>query len=212
MLDALEWSILDENRFTGTLPSELGQLSSVLVLYTYSNPRIGGTIPSQLGLLPAVELLSLRECSLTGTIPTQLGLLTTLASALGLRYSQLTGPIPSQLGRLTLLRELELRGNHLTGSIPSQLGLMTSMGYLTLANNSLSGSFPSELSALRESLFAFYIEGNPLLSGTIPDALCGPLNGTCVNEAINFCEDGPFRLTLDCTDLLCGCECPCSSL
>ncbi|KAK3281086.1 hypothetical protein CYMTET_11104, partial [Cymbomonas tetramitiformis] len=69
---------LSRHSLTGTLPSQLGQLTAVTYLYLHYN-SLTGTIPSQLGQLTAMTTLYLYYNSLTGTIPSQLGQLTALS-------------------------------------------------------------------------------------------------------------------------------------
>ena len=107
------------------------------------------------------------------------------------------------------LGEIDFQGNLLSGQIPSEFGGLSAIGYLTLANNSLSGTVPLEFSALQHSLHTLDLQGNPLLSGTIPEALCD-LNNTCVPTTWDmFGCDMELGLSFDCTGVLCGCGCPC---
>ncbi|CAB9510935.1 Leucine Rich Repeat [Seminavis robusta] len=207
-LKALEQFYISTNSLSGSLPSELGQLSKLSVVSLFSN-FLEGRLPTQLGLLTSLILLTIRDNELSGPLPTEIGLLTNLADYLNLENNAaLSGTIPSELGRLTMLQELTLFNNELSGEIPSQFGQLTSMVHMNLANNSLSGTVPQELTPLSQSLHTFNLEGNPLLSGIVPNALCN-ISGTCEESALDWVCEGPFGLTMDCTGLLCGCDCPC---
>ena len=133
------------NSLTGTIPSELGDLSSIERLYLGAN-LLTGTIPSALGNLSSVERLVLGNNSLTGTIPSELGGLSNL-EWLNLSNNSLTGTIPSELGDLSNLTDLELDINSLTGTIPSELGNLSNLERLYLNNNSLTGCIPKGLQA-----------------------------------------------------------------
>ncbi|CAB9499060.1 leucine rich repeat [Seminavis robusta] len=208
-IETLAWLILNRNQFSGTIPSEIGMLANISMM-SFRNNNMVGTLPSELGLLTALTLLSGRSNQLLSQIPSEIGLLTNLVVTLNLQDNEfLTGTIPTELGRLTQLHFLEIQGNQLSGKIPSEFGELSALGALNLASNSLSGSVPQELSALQETLHTFALHGNPLLGGTIPDAICS-LNGTCTKfrSKLDSCI-GPQGLLFDCIDLLCGCGCSC---
>ena len=88
-------------------------------LFLHRN-QLTGTIPPELGTLSSLEWLSLYQNQLTGEIPAELGNLTNLVH-LRLYGNQLTGDIPAVLGRLTNLTALHLSGNRLTGCVPASL-------------------------------------------------------------------------------------------
>ncbi|CAB9520600.1 Leucine Rich Repeat [Seminavis robusta] len=206
-LDTLEWLGLGVNSMTGTIPSELGRLP-MLKRLDVEGSSLHGTLPTELGLLSSFTALKLGGNAFSGTIPTEYGLLTNLAVNLDLSNSRsLTGPIPTELGLLTSLLELSLLNNNITGEIPSELGFLTSVGYLNLANNSLTGTMPNELSSLQATLHTLAVEGNPLLSGTLPAEICS-INGSCIGTSQDPCT-GPSGLSFDCTSILCGCGCQC---
>ena len=79
-----------------------------------------GTIPSELGDLSSLEWLSLLGNQLSGYIPPELGDLSYL-TGLHLSGNQLSGAIPAELGSLSNLGELYLSGNQLSGCIPEGL-------------------------------------------------------------------------------------------
>lgn len=61
------------------------------------NDGLTGTIPTEIGLMTSLEILDLSSTTLlTGTIPTELGLLSNLRSV-DLGFSALTGAVPSEL-------------------------------------------------------------------------------------------------------------------
>jgi Leucine-rich repeat (LRR) protein len=83
---------LDSNRLTGTIPSQLAQLTRLTTLYL-SNNQLKGTLPEQLA-----ELTGLTDVHLES--------------------NQLKGTMPEQLAELTRLTEFNLYNNHLTGVVP----------------------------------------------------------------------------------------------
>ena len=81
---------------------------------------LSGTIPSDLGDLSNLQVLKLNNNDLTGAIPAELGRLNNLTE-LYLYNNDLSGEIPAELGNLTNLQSVYLSGNRLTGCIPSAL-------------------------------------------------------------------------------------------
>ena len=134
---------LHENSLSGTIPSELGDLSNLQILWLFSN-SLSGTLPSELGSLSNLGYLDLYNNSLSGTIPSELGDLSNL-QILYLNSNSLSGTIPSWLGSLSKLLTLWLHENSLSGTISSELGSLSDLQNLSLYENSLSGTLPSEL-------------------------------------------------------------------
>ena len=134
---------LKSKGMTGSIPSALGQLKGLTLLYLYEN-ELTGSIPSELGGLMSLEWLSLRSNGLTGSIPSALGQLANLKGLL-LQNNGLSGSIPSELVGLKKLSSLYLDGNELSGSIPAELGQLTRLRTLSLSGNGLSGCIPHAL-------------------------------------------------------------------
>ena len=160
---------LDRNNLEGSMPPELGNLTSLTRLEIWLNNELTGSIPHELGNLTSLTRLELWENNLTGPIPPELGNLTSL-EWLRLFNNELTGSIPPELGNLTSLTRLELWQNNLTGPIPPELGNLTSLEWLRLFNNELTGSIPPELGNLT-SLTRLEIWLNNELTGSIPPEL-----------------------------------------
>ena len=159
---------LSDNQLSGSIPSELGNLTSLMEELDLSDNQLTGSIPTGLGNLTSLEELYLSDNQLTGSIPVELGNLTSLTE-LDLSNNQLNGSIPAALGNLTSLEELYLPNNQLSGGIPAALGNLTSLEELYLSNNQLSGGIPVALGNLT-SLEELYLSNNQL-SGGIPSEL-----------------------------------------
>ena len=82
--------------------------------------RITGPIPPELGNLTSLESLELSGNQLSGPVPAELGNLTRLRD-LSLGNNALTGVIPGELANLTRLQIFSLAGNQFTGCVPGGL-------------------------------------------------------------------------------------------
>ena len=154
---------------SGAIPSELGSLSS-LVLLNLGRNALSGAIPPELARLSNLEELDLHRNDLSGGIPPELGSLSNLVE-LNLAINDLSSEIPPELGDLSNLRRLNLGSNDLSGELPPELGNLASLEWLTLYENALSGAIPPELGGL-SNLERLHLVGNDL-SGAIPPELGG---------------------------------------
>ena len=142
---------LANNGLTGTIPHEVGSLTTLVSLWLGGNV-VTGEIPPELGDLRNLQSLHLASNDLEGEIPPELGDLSSLGY-LNLGLNELAGEIPSELGNLSSLFSLNLESNQLTGPVPGELGNISSLGVLDIAHNPLSGTLPRELMQLRLALF-----------------------------------------------------------
>ena len=183
---------LEGNQLTGPIPSELGNLVNLQQLRIDHN-QLTGAIPPEFGNLANLEWLYLNNNQLTGAIPAELGNLANLMY-LYIDDNRLTGPIPSELGNLAKLRQLRLNDNQLTGAIPPELGNLTNLLTLTLADNRLTGEIPPELGNLSNiSYIGGLTLGGNHFTGCIPASLRGLLDSYEHRSGIGlpFCDDAP---------------------
>ncbi|CAN1838501.1 LRR receptor-like serine/threonine-protein kinase EFR [Linum perenne] len=183
---------LSGNRFTGTLPAEVGNLKNLEYL-NLSHNMLSNSIPSSIGKLKSLEKLHLYNNKLSGYIPSSIGNLTKLIELdisdnylfgeipasienckqltfLQISSNSLSGVIPPQLLSLTSLSIfLDLSGNRFTGTLPAEVGNLKNLGILNLSHNMLSGSIPTSLGSCI-SLESLYLQGNRL-QGIIPSSL-----------------------------------------
>ncbi|KAK8648362.1 hypothetical protein V6N13_129116 [Hibiscus sabdariffa] len=149
----------------GKLPGLLGNLSGSLMEFSADGCNIRGNIPSEIGNLSSLINIMLSNNKLTGSIPTTIGGLKKLQSA-SLSENKLEGPIPSELCHLNNLAFLYLTSNKLSGSIPSCLGNLISLRELLLGTNMFSSSIHSTLTQLKD-LLVLNLSSNSL-SGPLP--------------------------------------------
>jgi len=155
---------LNINNLSGTIPSSIGNLSSLRTLNFASN-QITGSIPPEIGNLDNLERLILNDNQITGSIPPEIGDLSNLEH-LFLNINQITGPIPPEIGNLSNLLSLYLYDNQITGSVPTEIGNLSNLLMLYLYNNQLTGTIPSEIGNL-SNLRDLYLYDNELTD--LPD-------------------------------------------
>uniref|UniRef100_A0A6B2KX93 Disease resistance R13L4/SHOC-2-like LRR domain-containing protein n=1 Tax=Arcella intermedia TaxID=1963864 RepID=A0A6B2KX93_9EUKA len=137
-----------------TIPSQIGDLTSLISLALYSN-NFKAISPnfSQLSNLVNLDLADnqLNNISVIGTLTNlqtldlsynklvSISVLKNLVNLkeLYLKDMQLTGSIPTELFLLTQLTLLDLSYNYFNGTIPTQLGYLSALKYLDFSNNSL---------------------------------------------------------------------------
>ena len=151
------------NLLTGSIPSEIGLLTSLQWFHAASMPSISGTIPTEIGLLTSLLGLYLRTCfGVVGSslVPLSLGLPLTFRWIV--RHhdttvkNQLTGSIPSEFGEMTSLQQLNLctcfgvsRPFLVPLSLDSPLTFDWIVRYYdSTVDNELDGSIPSEIGLL----------------------------------------------------------------
>ena len=113
----------------------------VLLKLSLPSNGISGTIPQELGFLSSLSTIDLRANEIGGAIPTELLLASNLIE-LNLSTNQIVGAIPDALEGSPNLLTLDLSFNRLTGSIPASVGSAPSLRILKLDNNQLSGVIP----------------------------------------------------------------------
>ncbi|XP_062201766.1 receptor kinase-like protein Xa21 [Phragmites australis] len=169
--DLVELSILylDNNMLTGPIPASIGKIRNLFALNLSKN-RFYGKVPTSLGNLDQLTELYLQENNLSGIIPADLAGCKKLL-ALNLSSNTLCGPIPEELfGKLNQLSlGLDLSNNQLTHSIPYEIGNLINLGSLNISNNNISGQIPPTLGSC-VLLQALRLEGN-FLEGQIPPSL-----------------------------------------
>ena len=96
--------ILENNHLVGSLPSSIGDLTALNVLYLDGNGLTGG-IPSSLGTITGLNSINLQLNQLTGSVPASFANLTGLSLFL-LGHNQLSGIIPTFSASFAALPDL----------------------------------------------------------------------------------------------------------
>ncbi|KAE8704723.1 hypothetical protein F3Y22_tig00110445pilonHSYRG00028 [Hibiscus syriacus] len=161
---ALDLSSMD---LTGTIPSHLGNLSSLASLDVSDN-SFHGSLLIELTNLHRLKYLNFCNNNFDGEIPSWFGYFAQLQGLL-LYGNNFTGVIPFALGNLSKLETLSLYNNNFKGQIPITMGNLSNLKWLYLYNNSLSGQIPSSICNL-SSLKVLCLMKNSLV-GEIPECI-----------------------------------------
>lgn len=173
---------LSENRFSGFIPPDFGELKKLEILRISSN-RLTGPIPIELSQSPRLIELDLSKNDLSGTIPSEIISSLTLKRIL-LQENKLNGVIPDAFYSSQHLTELQLGSNLIEGPIPCSLGVLQHLSsILNLSMNRLSGEIPKCLSNL-DKLEILDISSNQF-SGEIPSELNSMVSLSLVNISFN---------------------------
>jgi len=212
----LETLNLANNELTGAIPGEAFQTMDHLKKVILSHNRLSGAIPSELASLGSLEELDLGDNDLSGSIDDWspfAGL-----TILRVHNNHLSGELPNIT--MPSMRVLVLSMNNFMGYIPTQFADMIQLRELILADIELSGTIPGEIFQNMVDLRTFNLEGNHIVSGTIPTEL-EQLNSlsylgieeTAVTGTVSsvICDrkiSGALELTVNCEYIECDC-CDC---
>ncbi|KAJ3304622.1 hypothetical protein HDU76_005148, partial [Blyttiomyces sp. JEL0837] len=155
---------IQDNQLTGPIPSNFGNLSS-LISVSLRNNLITGEIPRSFGNLSNLVDLNLSGNLINGAIPESFSNLKKL-SFVDLGRTQLTGVLPESLSQMTNLAHLYVYSTNVSGPLPKSLAKLPKLATIGLWNNSISGSIPEEYANI-STLLRLYVESN-LVSGDIP--------------------------------------------
>lgn len=165
LLSTLHHINVGGNELEGPLPENIfEELGDIQTLNLFHN-RLSGTAPTSIGKLSSLRELQFQANRFEIAIPSEMGLLTGLQT-MDWSKNLLTSSLPVEIGLLANLEALRVEWNSITGPVPSELGNCESLVSIMLSNNQISGALPpeiSELTQLRE-LWAY----NNDLTGSLP--------------------------------------------
>lgn len=159
---------LSANKLTGSIPTTISSMTSLLELKLNDNQLTGGL--EYISGLSNLEVVHVSNNQLSGTIPDMFDRVFRLHDMMVDR-NKLTGTIPNTLTYLQTLRTLDLSGNQLSGALPPGLGLLTDVVTVTLSRNRLEGTIPTLLGKL-DDIKTLQLDSNQL-NGPIPTELGG---------------------------------------
>ncbi|GLU21845.1 hypothetical protein SLE2022_379570 [Rubroshorea leprosula] len=167
---------LIEVGISGYVPDWFWKLSPQIEKLSLHNNKLCGELPRSLqfshssidlsvnlfeGLVPlfsGVNMLSLKNNSLSGPIPANFVDAMLHLAFMDLSENYFNGSIPSSINKLERLEVLLLQNNELSGKIPS-MNRLNNLWTLDLSNNNLFGNIPSSLCS-QSPLIHLKLNGN----------------------------------------------------
>ncbi|PRQ18212.1 putative protein kinase RLK-Pelle-LRR-XII-1 family [Rosa chinensis] len=129
---------LAQNNLDGTIPQQL-LIGLPLSIYLYfQENRFSGSLPVEVGKLKSLRVIDILDNMLSGEFPNSLGGCENL-EALHLQGNFFKGPIPSSMSALRGIQELDLSCNNLSGEIPQFLESFVFLKNLNLSFNQFWG-------------------------------------------------------------------------
>ncbi|PIN25898.1 Leucine-rich repeat protein [Handroanthus impetiginosus] len=175
---------LGENKFTGRIPSWLGQSMPGLGVMSLKSNKFFGVLPSSLCHLAELQVLDISGNNISGTIPKCVKNFTLLSSKPNYNsqhdrfviYGNRTrsfydnahvvwkGRIAEYVNALKQLTLIDLSGNSLIGEIPAEITSLVGLFALNLSRNNLVGTIPRDIGRL-ELLNFLDLSKNNLMGG-----------------------------------------------
>uniref|UniRef100_A0A1D1ZFZ8 non-specific serine/threonine protein kinase n=3 Tax=Anthurium amnicola TaxID=1678845 RepID=A0A1D1ZFZ8_9ARAE len=153
-----------KNQLSGVIPDQLFRSDMHLIHLLLDNNAFSGSIPSTLGLVTSLELVRLDRNSLTGNVPSNINNLTGVGE-LHLSHNKLTGSLPNLTG-LESLSYVDLSNNTFDASdAPPWFSTLGSLTTLVMEYLRVGGQVPQSLFTLPQ-LQAVCLRDN-LFSGTL---------------------------------------------
>ena len=156
---------LSKNNLNGTISYQVIGLSFSSISLDLSANKFTGVLPTKVGNLINLEHLDISENMLFGKIPTSLGSCVKL-EYLPMRSNFFQGVIPSSLESLRGIQLLDLSKNNFSGNIPNFLERFIYLQLLNLSYNNFDGEVPTN--GVFKNTSATVIKGNGKLCGGMP--------------------------------------------
>ncbi|MCD7455392.1 hypothetical protein HAX54_028041 [Datura stramonium] len=159
---------LANNLLNGSIPEFLSNLTELTRLVIAQNPFKPSTLPSSIGRLGKLQVLYARSANLIGNIPDSIKDLKSILN-FDVAINNLSGKIPESIGELKSIQQIELFANHFSGELPDKFQSWFSVQF-KLFNNRFSGTLPKKF-GVTSNLDEFDVSGNNL-EGSLPPNLC----------------------------------------
>ncbi|XP_027064425.2 uncharacterized protein [Coffea arabica] len=165
----------------GSIPDEIGNLSSLTTLSLYSN-QLSGMLPITMKNLEKLQGIDLHDNKLSKTSLDYLCVWQNL-DVVNFGENQISGSIPECVGNVTTLRYLGLYSNVLSSSLPTTIWNLKDLLELDLPSNSLSGTLPPEIRNLKAAILIDLSINE--ISGSIPSSIGDLVNLQNLSLAYN---------------------------
>jgi hypothetical protein len=182
----LRFLFLNDGFFTGEIPVELMDATSLRLLSLVSN-SLAGPVPTEMAQLVNLEILLLDRNQLTGDLPDFMSALGNLR-ILSLGFNSFGGRIPASYAQLGQLDSFVINDNFVTGPIPDFLGDLPNLVTINLFNNAMTGPVPTSLGQL-DGLTTLFLHGNNF-SGSMPDEICALKRAGTLEVLLADCATG----------------------
>ncbi|KAK7324501.1 hypothetical protein VNO77_28101 [Canavalia gladiata] len=137
---------LTRNYLNGTIPPQWGSMK--LVNISLLGNRLTGSIPKELGNITTLKSLVLEFNQLSEELPPELGNLLQLERLL-LTSNYFTGNLPATFAKLIALKHIRLGDNQFSGPIPDLIRSWRNLEILVMQGSGFSGPIPSAISFLK---------------------------------------------------------------
>ncbi|KAM4092768.1 hypothetical protein ACB094_06G065700 [Castanea mollissima] len=133
------------NYLNGTIPPKWGPTR--LVNISLIGNRLTGSIPKELGNISTLKSLTLEFNMLSGSLPKELGNLINI-ERLHFTSNYFTGEIPETFAGLTTMKDFRIGDNNFSGKIPDFIQNWTNLEKLVIQASGLNGSIPLHIAFL----------------------------------------------------------------
>ncbi|XP_077226260.1 uncharacterized protein LOC143859433 [Tasmannia lanceolata] len=154
------------NKLGGTIPKQIIGLSSLSMALDLSQNFFTGSLPSEVGNLKILELLNVSQNKLSGEIPSTLANCKSMRE-LYMQGNTFRGDVSSVFTTLTSIEALDLSYNNFSGKIPKYLEGFKFLRYLNLSFNNFEGEVPEQ--GVFGNASAISVVGNDNLCGGVPE-------------------------------------------
>ena len=137
------------NIFDGKITDDIGNITGLIHAYLRNN-KFSGNIPSEIGNLKNLKFLDLSHNDINGEIPKSMKQLTGLLD-FNAAYTNLSGDLPDFLGIMPNLTFLDLRDCRFTGTIPKNY--LRGWWSINLNYNFLTGPVPKNIDNYIPNIF-----------------------------------------------------------